>query len=150
MVRQNRFKVALGICLLVAIVISLLILTNRKSIQFSGGKTQLDEASALIEFADSIRNSDSDTAIFYYKKAKQLLEQSKSDTKREHVLAMSFNGLSFIYAEKGESKLALKNDSIAFKIATANNDKPIIANAYIQTSKTYDRLSTPYGVVVVN
>lgn len=93
----------------------------------------------LIELADSIRNSDPDTAIFYYNEVILLLEQSVVDTKRDHLLAISYSGLAYIYAEKGESKPALINDSIALKIASANNDKPIIANAYIIQGTIYYR-----------
>ena len=113
------------------IVIFGLILTNRKSVQLTGGKTPLGKASKLIEFADSIRNSNTDTAVYFYTKAKKLLEPLIDDSEKSHLLGQSFAGLFYTYSAKGNFKLALQNDSLALEIASASNDKPIIAKIFI-------------------
>ena len=106
-----------------------LLLVNKKSNLHSNGL--IPKASNLIELADSIRNSNRDSALFYYNKAKILLEASNGDSEKSHLLGKTFVGLAYTYAEKGNNNLALQNDSLAMAIATVNDDKSIIAAVLI-------------------
>ena len=119
------------ICLAAVSGLTIFLLTNPKPFELSGNKTPFEKASLFIELADSIRNADPDTAIFYYNEVLALLEHSVNDSKRDHLRASSYVGLAYVHSGKGESKLAFKNDSIALAIAVLNNDQPIKATAWL-------------------
>jgi tetratricopeptide (TPR) repeat protein len=95
------------------------------------GKTTPSNIPKLVEFADSIRNSMPDTALSNYNQVVLKLKNSKEGQSNSHMLALAYTGIAYIYAEKGESSLAMLNDSLAMEIALANDDKPIIANVLI-------------------
>ena len=131
MVSKISFKLALVVCMVAASGIAVLVFVNRKSIQPTGDIAAWNKASTLIELADSVRNSMPDTALCYYNQLVLELKNSKEGQSNSHMLALAYTGIAYIYSEKGESRLAIKNDSLALEIATANNDKPIIATAIV-------------------
>ncbi len=131
MIKKINTRLKYLIILVVVIGISALILTNRNSTKLPEEKSQMELASQLIELADSIRNSNTDTAVIYYNRAKLLLEGSTGDSENSHLLGLTYTGLAYTFAEKGNYILALLNDSLAMEIATANDDKLIIAKVFV-------------------
>lgn len=137
MTGKGIFKILLIIGLVVIIGIIFLVLTDRKTQSLTENKTLLDKASNLIVFADSIRNSDPDTALYFYNNVKLMVESLNEDFNKNHLLANSFLGIAYISTERGDSKSALENDSIALEIATKNNDEKLIATAFLIKGLTF-------------
>lgn len=138
MTRKIIFLVVLIVCVTAATVISLGILTSKKS-QHSES-TPIDKAYKLIEVADSVRNSVPDSAMAYYKKVIGSLQNSKKDRTNAIFLAKSYVGIANIYSETGDYKLALKNDSIAMEFANQFDDKQMQAKALVMRGTTLYRL----------
>jgi tetratricopeptide (TPR) repeat protein len=131
MTKKGILIITVSVCLIAFAALSTLIVTNRQKEQPSNQKFQLNQASKLIELADSIRNSNTDTALFYYNKAKSLLEPASGNPEKSHLLGKTFTGLSYTYFLAGNYELALLNDSLALNIATETNDKQIIAKVFL-------------------
>ena len=112
-------------------IIFLIIPSKNKSPESLKDSKQFDRLSKLIDVADSVRNSIPDSAMADYNRAISLLQNSGKERNKMHLLAQSYVGIANIYSEKGDSKLAMKNDSLAMEIASANNDKPIIAKTIV-------------------
>lgn len=131
--RINGKVLSLGVVVLLLAVIAIFLLISKDhgSLQLLKDKTSLNKASKLIEVADSVRNSKPDTALIYYNQIILLAQDLKIEKDKLHFLASSYSGIAYVYAEKGESRLALKNDSLAIEIASANDDMPIIAKAIV-------------------
>lgn len=141
MVSKISFKLALVLCVVAASGIAVLVFINRKSIQPTGDIAAWYKASTLIELADSVRNSKPDSALIYYNQTITLLQKFVNEKDKFHLLANSYTGLAYVYSEKGEYKLAMKNDSLAMEIALANDDKPIIAKAYMIRGTIFYRIA---------
>ena len=121
-----------GIVAVVAItLLAFLIWNTKQSRQPPDGSPRLTKIARLLEVADSIKSIKPDSSLIDYGKAISLLQKSEKNEVSCHLLAKSYSGMSYIYAEKGESKIAIKNDSLAMEIASANDDKPIIAKSLI-------------------
>jgi len=116
---------------MVAGIIFLIIPSKNKSPVTSPDSKQFDALSKLIDVADSVRNSIPNSAMADYYKVIASLQNSGNEKTIMHLLARSYMGIANIYSEKGDSKLAIKNDSLAMEIASANNDKPIIAKTIV-------------------
>lgn len=138
MIQKRKIQIA-GILFVVLLIIAVVEIWISKGYQ-SDRKTIQTNASKLVEFADSLRNSKPDTALYCYNQVIQELRKSKPEENNSHVLALAFVGLSNVYSDKGEYKLALKNDSMALELATATNDKPIKAKAFVIKGLTQFRL----------
>lgn len=123
----------LGIVITIGIIWAL---NNYKDVQ----KVYPNNIPKLIELADSIRNSKPDSALSCYNQIISEFKNSKEKQNNSHTLALAHVGIANVYSDKGDYQLALKNDSIAFDLASKSGDQLAKAKALTVKGITLSRL----------
>jgi len=121
--------IILLVCGAAALVISIAMLTSKKTKHLSEDLSLIQTASKLVEIADSVRNSKPDSALLEFQKAILMLQKLENSKDESHLLGISYVGMMSIYAESGDNKQALKNDSVAMAIAARFGDNQVRAKA---------------------
>jgi len=110
------------------------------SIPATKESTSISKATALLILADSLTDSNPDSAEATYLHSINLLQKAENDKNGLHLLSLSYIGMANLNSETGDLKKALSNDSIAMQIALKAGDRQVLAKAYLGKGKALYRL----------